>query len=676
MVKPILLFLAVALLWPAAVWAEEEKEFNGKFLFGYRLVDTSGSDAKFREDINLESGARLFNFQLSYAPRGEGKKLLDEVSLTAFNLGGDPFESFQVQAVKYGAYTFSYQRLKSDYVYADELWSEPLYFWQMRESTGGDYHTFHFQRVSDRAAAKIWLGKNAHFYFNFDRFRKTGGSTTTVDVFQEEFEVDKPVDQSSKEVTLGLDYTSPLLTASFHEKIRDFKDANSMFLPGYSEGEWYGYPSPNSAAMAFYYLDMPYDSRSYTHSGKVVFKPSKKFLLQGGLHIINLEMDDFAYREDAKGTDRNGKPQAYTYTDKAFDMSRDITLADVNLSYLFCRKLSLVAAFRYGKHKQESRLEIEGGPTAPNPASFAATENLHTTGVDAGLQFQPQSKLTFTVGFRHEKRTIEFEGGRPDEETKRLGLFGNVVYNPLKGLHLTADYQYGDYKDPVLPVAPARQHRLRVTALYKRGSLYANASLWWAKTTNDTALYNPTIPQLSNGWEGRSTTVNLRLGYVSKTLHIGAGWNWIDTRNTANDRRLNGATPYLAWPIYYCGTINLLDFNVRYTLQPRWSFGATVGHYTAPAYYGGYYVYKASNDSATAAQPTFTRDENYKNRDLSRLTLKPFIEYTFSGGLSLQVSYWLVDFKDPFAIHYTASAVQLDRKYKANIFEITFGYRW
>jgi len=45
---------------------DREETFNGNFRIGYRMVDTSGANFKYKEDINLDTGLRLFNFSLHY----------------------------------------------------------------------------------------------------------------------------------------------------------------------------------------------------------------------------------------------------------------------------------------------------------------------------------------------------------------------------------------------------------------------------------------------------------------------------------------------------------------------------------------------------------------------------------------------------------------------------------
>jgi len=680
MIKKIPCVLALAaLLLPATYGrAADEGKLKAKFLFGYRLADWSGSENKYREDINLDDGPRLFSFQLSYAPSGDLRKLLDEVTLNLYNFGGDPFESFRLSLVKYGKCTMTYERLKAEYFYADEQWIQPLYFWQMRESVGGDFHTYDFDRTIDRAAAKIWLGSKAHLFLNFDRFSKKGNSTTTFDFARDEFEFDRPVDQSSKEVAIGLDYSIPKLTLAVEERIRDYKDSNSYFLPGFSEGENFGYPSPNSANLFNFFSAMPYDTRSYTHTVKIIAKPAKDLMLKAGFSIISLNMDNLDYSESYLGTNYDASKLWYESFENAFDLSRRTFNFDVDLSYLFSDTFAFVAAFRSNNFKQDGMFEFETNNILPTPSTVPFAEEaayrFKTIGFDGGLQFQPLAKLSLTIGMRSEARTIEFEGGRPEEKTERLGLFGNLNWQPAPYLKLGADYQFGDYKDQVMPVGPATSNRLHLTARFKKSEWYANGSFLMTKITNDTPLFNPAIEQPSNGWKSTSANLGLRLGHMGKKMNASAGWAMIHTKSTANDRLMFSATPP-GWPIYFSGKTNLLDVSLGYTVNGKWSLGAMLGYYTAPAYYGGYYVYQATNNTANSAQPTFTKDTGYQNRDLSRLTFKPCLEYTIDNTFLVQLSYWLTDFKDPFVIRYTTGNVGFDNNYKANVVELSFGYQ-
>ncbi|MCP5103253.1 MAG: hypothetical protein GY950_07740, partial [bacterium] len=98
----ILICFVLSLGSPA--FAEEKKEkkdgeiFSGSFMVGYRGVELSDNSVedKYKEDYNLDSGARLFNFKFHYQPIGKLKKFFDRVDFTLYNFGGDPFESMGI----------------------------------------------------------------------------------------------------------------------------------------------------------------------------------------------------------------------------------------------------------------------------------------------------------------------------------------------------------------------------------------------------------------------------------------------------------------------------------------------------------------------------------------------------------------------------------------------------
>jgi|GEM_PF-394872 len=663
---------------------KEQSELQGDFLLSYRAVDigNNSNENKYKEDYNLFSGARLRTLNLDFQPKGALKSLFDNLGLSMDNFGGDPFETLHLNMTKYGKYTFNYKHLKSRYFYQDILFEGPLTYAQMRASDGGDFHHFNFDRVMDSADLKVWLSKNARLYLGFDRFSKKGNSTTTVDINRDEFEFDKPVDQAGKEITVGLDWSVKKFTIAFEEKIKQFKDANSYFLPGFSEGENYNYPQGyNYANLLYFFLDMPYDFTNYTHTVRLTAHPVKGLLLRASGSLLNLKMDNLDYSERARGNDYSNPPKPFIYDwgIGEFDLKRDIQLWDFDFSYLFNAKLALVGAFRYNDYEQEGMMSITanevtlpagfitmqpGGSSAT--ATYQANEKYHTTGIDLGLQYQPLSRLTATAGFRNEQRTIQFETGRPDEKKKRTGLFGNIVWLPVKDVTITADYQFGDYTDPISAIAPSTHNRFRTTARCKFGKFFANVSYLMNRVKNDEPLYNPGIPQEPNsGWNSRVNQLNMRMGYGLKKFMISAGWAYISTKNTANNRLLNNSSaslPPISWPIYYKSDINLYDISIHWKIGNGWAIKGMVNYYTAPAYFGGYVDY-----ITTPTSPKLVVDEGYKNWDMSRLIFKPFIEYEFKNGLVTQVSYWIVDFKD--------KPKELN-SYKANIFEFSIGYRF
>ena len=595
--------------------AGEEKKgddgFSGSFMLGYRTVDVDGVETKYMEDINLEKGPRLFHLKLFYTPEGKLKKLFDRFDLRVTHFGGDPFESFSVDVVKYGKYKFKYQRRKSTYFYSDIL-------------EGHDFHTFDFDRVNDSGLLKVWLGKNVHAYVNVNRWTKKGNSTTSLDINRVEFEYDKAIDEDSTEITLGVDYAGKGFSIVLEEKIQDFENANSFFLPGYADG---GADARYPSALLYFILNMPYDMEGNSHTAKFSANPFKNFLVRGSAQITRQDTK-MSYYEDAAGIDYLGGTFMYSNGGSG-DFTRKINAYDVDFSYILSSKLALVGAFHYDTFEQTGSFTVNA-ETKPMELKYEAG------GGQGGIRFQPSARFGMTIGYRFERRDVEdaVEIEEENAPTDRSGFFGNIKLKLSESFRLTADYQNGTYKNPFTLVSPTDYNRFRLTAKFKAKQFYINASYLLNKSKNDDDNTN---------WESTRNRFNLRFGYHSKTVTFFAGYALIDVTREG-DRAIyyppawSGGEGTFLWDIMVEVKSNLFDAYISFSLGKAWRLG-------------GYF-------------------NSYKNTgswELSRSTLKLFLEYACPGGLIGQLGYRLVDFKE--------EDLSLN-DYKANIFEISFGYKW
>jgi hypothetical protein len=86
------------------------------------------------------------------------------------------------------------------------------------------------------------------------------------------------------------------------------------------------------------------------------------------------------------------------------------------------------------------------------------------------------------------------------------------------------------------------------------------------------------------------------------------------------------------------GKSNLFDATVSYDLNAHWKFGAMANYYT-----------------------------NRGSWRIDRSIVKAYLEYGFTAGYIAQVGYRFVDFKEKIGSY---------NDYRANIIELSFGYRW
>ncbi len=317
--------LAMLLALPAA--ASAQGAFTGLFQIGFRSVDVNGSQNKFDEDINLEDGPRLFRLEVNYIPEDELRKFADRVMIDVNNYGGDPFETLSLSVEKFGRYDFSYDRRKSAYFYEDIILpvdqaGDPAL------ARAGDFHHFDLDRVHDRADFKVWLNDKATFNFGLNRYTRRGDSTTTLDISRDEFEFDKPVDESLNDYLGSFSYSWEKATLVLEQRYRDFDNPVELFLPGQSLGE-----DPNDATVLdFYFLNQPYDFTSNDSIVRLIAEPNRNLIVRAQADFQSLDLDLRA-DETGAGTAFNGQPLEID-SEGAGEVDRDMDLFDVDLTYL------------------------------------------------------------------------------------------------------------------------------------------------------------------------------------------------------------------------------------------------------------------------------------------------------------------------------------------------------
>lgn len=627
--KTFMIALAVIIASALSLTAEtQEKRFYGSLSFGYRAVETNGADFKYKEDINLEKGIRLFNLDLHYIADEKLKKLFDRIDLSLSNYGGDPFETFRLSARKYGKYTFQYDRKKSAYFYHD-----------LHEVGAGapyDYHSLDFERISDSGAFKYWLSRNLSFYVNFDKFAKTGTSITTLDINRIEFEFDRPVKENLREISVGTELRLKRYSFILEQKIQDYENANSLFLPGYADG---GPKAYYPSSLSLFTLNQPYDLKTNTQTLKFSARPFDSLLLGGSARLGKQEMD-LAYSEEADGFDYLGRIFKYSQSGRG-DFNRKINLYDFDLSYLVFKNLAVVGAVRYHEFLQDGFLRVDGKENIPSDIDY------NTLGIEAGLQAQFSPRLTLTLGYRKETRKLEginnisedrvtepFETATYEEKTERIGIFGNLKFDLIRPLQLTLDYQRGDFDDPLTIISPTSFDRFRMTAKLRAGKFSATGSYLLNKSESEV---------FENSWKFSRSQFNLRLGFHTERIKVFAGYSLINTSQEGNRAiafgpSWTGPAGTFPWNILYEGKSGLWDISLSYELNKNWKIAG----------YANKYVNKGS-------------------WRILRTIVRGYLEHTFSNGLNAQLGYRFTDFKEKSSGY---------NDYSANIFEFSFGYRW
>lgn len=613
-ILPVLLAAFVFTLAFSLQAQDENKGLTGNFKFGYRMVDTEGALTKYKEDFNLEKGIRLFNLNLHYTPTKNLEKMFDSLDLIVYNFGGDPFESFGLTVKKAGLYKFQYDRKKSTYFYDDQTIADGALY---------DRHTFDFIRYIESGYLTVNVNKFVDLYLNYDRYTKEGESVTTFDINRVEFEFDKPVKEKSRTVSVGANLHVNRFSVLLEGKKGKYTNENSLFLPGIAGGEAGAhYPS----SLDYFVINQPYDLETDTFTLKASANPFNNLLIAASGQWNTQDMN-LNFSEGAIGTDYLGYNFENAYQGSG-SFERKFNLLEADLTYLLFDKLAIVGAVRHNDFEQSGSMTIG-----------SATENqalgYDTTAVEGGLQFSLSSKFAITGGFRWEERklsgleTVEFK-----DETSRSGFFGNIKANIFRGFSLTMDYQDGNTENPYTLIGPTSYSRFKAAAKYRSKGLTLSTSILTKRSESD--VFG------QSAWASDRDQFNLRLGYQADTFSVSLGYSTINVQHAATRSiwyppAWSGGAGTFAWTIDYEGKSNLFDGSLSITVSEDFQIGA---------YYNSY-----KNEGFWA---------------ISRTMLKGYVEYSFNNGIIASVGYRSVDYEGNSGAD----------TYKANIIELSFGYRW
>lgn len=613
--------LALLLAGPALA---EDDPLSGRFRLGWRSVDVGGSETKYREDIDLEDGARLFELRIDFRPKAGESQFADRVELDLSNFGGDPFESLRFDLRKYGAYKFSYHRTKSAYFYEDVIL--PLDLSSPALSDAGDFHHFDFDRVRDTANLEITLSPAARLDVGFERFTKRGESTTTLDIQRDEFELDRPVEESYNDFSVGFQYAWEKVTLVLEERVRDYDNGGELFLPGRSLGE----DPADATVLDFFFFEGPYEIETQQHTVRLNARPTDRLRLRGAVVVQNLELEGTA-TERSQGTTFTGAPNSTDLAGSG-EIERDTELFDFDFSCRLSERFALVGGARRHAFDQDGSFAFDG-------ALNVGVWDVETDSFELGLESALTPDLTLALGLRTESRDVETAhatdgdlGELEEESTEHDGFFVNLVWRASKQFHVEAELEESSYNDPFTLTSPSDRQRLRLRARWRAENGFNLQGTYVAhRYENDTVDWNADRDQFT-----------FRMGWNRDGLALSAGYSLLEADRSVDqfvttNPGFGGGVTFL-YPILYESEAEFFDAQLRYRATDRFSFG------------GQARVYDNSGTFAVA------RDD-----------LRVYVEVGFGKGYLLNLAWRTVDYdEDEFDFD----------DYDADIAELSIGYRW
>lgn len=608
--------LAIAgLLLTTVPLAAQAPAFSGRLSLGVRSVDVNGSRPKFREDIDLSGGARLFELGFTLFPEERYRWLADRVDVDVRNLGGDPFRTLRLGVRKFGAFNFKFDRRGSDYFYDDVILPSALA--DNNRVSAGDFHRFDFERIRDAAQLTVNLTPAATLDFGMERSSRTGSSTTTREVQRDEFELDQPIDEGLYAYHAGFSYAWKNLTVMVEERIRDYDNGTELLLPLPSSGADPGDPSELDA----YFIDQFYGYRSREHVARLTARPGSRIELNLAAVLQSLDLD-MRRREFGDGVDFLGVPFTSDVSGPA-EVARDTQLYDLGLTYHISERLRIISGLRRQRLDQGGTVRFDGEPDG-------SRWDMEVTRLEAGLTLLPRSDLTVTAGGRHESRqTVQRRDGidgleLEDPDTERDGLFFRVGYTPSRRLRVTASVEENSIQAPFSLASPSDSRRLRLEGRYA-----------WDNGVGLRASYRST--DLSNAaadWHGASAFADVGVSYIDDRLEISLGYTRLESRRNVA-QLVSGGTRQELFPVAFEAESEFVNGSARVQVSDWLGAG------------GRFRVF-----------------ENGGSFSRSRDDLSGFVELGFGTNYVLDLSYLIVDYgEDGFD------------DFDARILEVSIGYR-
>ena len=417
-------------------------------------------------------------------------------------------------------------------------------------------------------------------------------------------------------------------TFVIEQKFQEYDTTNSMFLPGFADG---GSSSSYPSSLNYFFLNQPYSLDSSSQRLQFNARPFNFLLFAGSIQLMKQEMD-LSYSEGADGTTYLGRIFSYNKNGSG-NFDRNINLYNLDTTLLLTHKLAIVGAFRYSTFEQTGNFLIDD-------TSEDAALDYKNLDFEGGLQYQFSPEFSLTAGYRNETRTLNegIETVDFEDKTQKNSFFGNLKLDIKRKLKLTADYQRGSYEDPFTIISPSSYTRLRLTADLKVNEFSFSGVFLTRKTESDFTG--------TKTWESTNNQFNLNANYRADKFSLSAGYSLVDIEHKGN--RVITYPPSwegpgtFDWNILYEGTSNLLNASVAFNLTDQAKIGAYAHSYNNKGFW-----------------------------EVTRTTLKGYLEYTFENGLVTQLGYRYVNFEENLE---GKSAGFND--YKANIVELSFGYRW
>jgi len=424
---------------------------SGSVEIGYRSADVNGNGDKYREDVNLSDGAlRLLGLDLEIRPGDTA--LFDTARIAASGLGGDPDRSVALSLERTGVYDLDVRWRSSDFFYRDAG------YW-FRD--GGDLHTWDARRSFYDLRLGIEATKRLALRFGADRLERDGGSTTSRTLQQDEFVLDRPLDQTAESYWAAADLQLGWADLTVERRLYSADDVWTLTTSNADGIE------PGAAFLDDYRQRRHEETDAPITTVSLRGRPWQRLRFSVAYARVDAEVDA-STSGDWSGLDFTGASFDTTLQATA-DLERTTDLVDAEVSLRLTDSIDLLLDYSGRSYDQEGvidSLEVQtgGAEEGSYPVQGTLTNELDLESHGVGLDWRPLPGLQLSAGVGTQTRDKLFELSGAEVETERTIYRVGVRWRPNRAVDLWLDYEQGNDDDPLTPVSVTTSDRLRLRA--------------------------------------------------------------------------------------------------------------------------------------------------------------------------------------------------------------------
>jgi hypothetical protein len=403
---------------------------------GVRGLSVSGSNNKYRSDLNYSPGVRLFDSSFFLRAKEGSGEPFDEFLVNTSGWGGDPNGHTRVSVEKSGIYRFDANVRRAKYFNALASIANPpnRAVGQHTSNTRHQFSDFDFTGLPENQKFKFYLG--------YSRDTRKGPGTATMRFSGDEYEINSNSAARANNFRAGIDAKLLGFDLSLLQGARYFKDDTNYSVTLTNQGN---NPPPNTSRIDQLFRETPTKGTHFFTRFSAHRLFAKKFDFTGRFIYLS-GRSRYTFLEQVTGRLSNGNlavPETVTASGEA---KRPSAIGDIGVTLLATDKFRISNTFRFDNFRingEEPLIDIlrqstfAGAPLATvTTTSFFVRSTKYRrfmNTVEADYQFSP--RYSVHAGYRFTDRHIElFHVDRTTTLTTRSETVDNQTHSAIFGL--------------------------------------------------------------------------------------------------------------------------------------------------------------------------------------------------------------------------------------------------